>query len=243
MPPKKPKAPTASPDEPAKAAKKKPAKKKPASRAKAAEKTTERKAAAAKSPAARRVAAKAATAKTAAKPAARPTTAKRATAKAGADKKPVRAKSPVKKTRKSVAAPEPSADPNEARRDKTREIAKWVAIAAIDKKAERIEIIDLADKVDYADFFVLMTGRSDRQTQAIAQGITQALTARGVELKGTEGMSEGNWVLLDFGDVVAHVFLDESRKLYDLEGAWMDARRIPYEGAALPSLPPPPPND
>jgi ribosome-associated protein len=111
--------------------------------------------------------------------------------------------------------------------DAARETATMVAVAAIDKKAVGLEILDVAGKVDYADFLVIMTGRSDRHTQALAQGIEEALRKKGVRPVAVEGLTHGSWVLMDFGDVVVHVFLDEARQLYDIEGLWLDARRLP----------------
>ena len=108
-----------------------------------------------------------------------------------------------------------------------RATATAIAVAALDKKAVGLEILDVAGKVDYADFLVIMTGRSDRHAQALAQGIEEALKKQGVRPVALEGVSHGNWVLMDFGDVVVHVFQDESRRLYDIEGLWLDARRLP----------------
>jgi ribosome-associated protein len=108
-----------------------------------------------------------------------------------------------------------------------RGTAAAIAAAAIDKKAVALEILDVAGKVDYADFLVIMTGRSDRHSQALAQGIEEALRPKGVRPVAVEGLPNGMWVLLDFGDVVVHVFQDEARQLYDIEGLWLDARRLP----------------
>jgi len=108
-----------------------------------------------------------------------------------------------------------------------REVATAIAVAALDKKAVGLEILDVAGRVDYADFLVIMTGRSDRHAQALAQGIEEALRRKGVRPIAVEGMSHGSWVLMDFGDVVVHVFQDEARELYDIEGLWLDARRLP----------------
>lgn len=102
-----------------------------------------------------------------------------------------------------------------------------IAIAALDKKAVGLEILDVAGKVDYADYLVIMTGRSDRHAQALAQGIEHALKERGVRAVAVEGFPHGAWVLMDFGDVVVHVFQSEARQLYDIEGLWLDARRLP----------------
>ncbi|MBI5515093.1 MAG: ribosome silencing factor [Deltaproteobacteria bacterium] len=176
------------------------------------------------------------------KPAARtrkPATKRPATPRKPAAKRP-RAASAVKAV-KAAKAPRvskapPALDVNEARRVKTREVALLVAAAALEKKAERIEIIDLGDKVDYADFVVLMSGRSDRQVQAIAGGVTQLLKERGHPSKAMEGYAQGQWVLIDFDDVVAHVFLEDARQYYDIEGLWMDAPRVSTEGARLPPV-------
>jgi len=114
--------------------------------------------------------------------------------------------------------------------DSARETAAVIALAAIDKKAVGLEILDVAGKVDYADFLVIMTGRSDRHAQSLAQGIEEALQKRGVRPTAIEGLPHATWVLMDFGDVVVHVFQDEARRLYDIEGLWLDARRLPVPG-------------
>jgi ribosome-associated protein len=111
--------------------------------------------------------------------------------------------------------------------DAARSTAAAIAAAAIDKKAVAVEILDVAGKVDYADFLVIMTGRSDRHAQALAQGIEEALRERSKRPVAVEGLPNGTWVLMDFGDVVVHVFQDEARQLYDIEGLWLDARRLP----------------
>lgn len=111
--------------------------------------------------------------------------------------------------------------------DAARARASAIAVAALDKKAVGLEILDVAGKVDYADFLVIMTGRSDRHAMALAQGIEEEMRKRGVRPVALEGLPHGSWVLMDFGDVVVHVFQDDSRRLYDIEGLWMDAKRLP----------------
>ena len=127
----------------------------------------------------------------------------------------------VRKTKSSTPAA-----PNVAS-DSARELAVAIAIGALDKKAVGLEILDVSGRVDYADFLVIMTGRSDRQVQALAQAIEETLRKKGVRPLAVEGLPHANWVLMDFGDVVVHVFQDEARGLYDIEGLWLDARRIP----------------
>lgn len=137
---------------------------------------------------------------------------------------PKRAAGPKKTTR-------PTEGPSFAS-DEARELATWIAVAALDKKAVGLEILDVAGKVDYADFLVLMTGRSDRQVAALTQGIEEALKKKNRRPLSVEGMPHASWVLMDYGDVVVHVFQDEQRGLYDLEGLWMDARRLPVPAPA-----------
>jgi ribosome-associated protein len=127
--------------------------------------------------------------------------------------------------RKGKAAPSASADSLAS--DSARELAVAIATAALDKKAVGLEVLDVAGKVDYADFLVLMTGRSDRQVQALAQGIEESLRDKGKRPLSVEGLPHASWVLMDFGDVVVHVFQDDARSSYDLDGLWMDARRLP----------------
>ncbi len=111
--------------------------------------------------------------------------------------------------------------------ESARATATAIAIAALDKKAVGLEILDVAGKVDYADFLVIMTGRSDRHAQSLAQAIEEALRKKGVRPVAVEGLTHGTWVLMDFGDVVVHVFQDDARRLYDIEGLWLDAQRMP----------------
>lgn len=111
--------------------------------------------------------------------------------------------------------------------DASREVAIAIATAAIDKKASGLEVIDVAGRVDYADFLVLMSGRSDRHVAALSAGIEEALRKRNKRALAVEGLPHANWVLMDFGDVVVHVFQDDARATYDIDTLWMDARRIP----------------
>ncbi|MCA9584524.1 MAG: ribosome silencing factor [Myxococcales bacterium] len=111
--------------------------------------------------------------------------------------------------------------------DEARDLASAIAISALDKKASGLEVIDVAGRVDYADFLVLMSGRSDRHVAALSQAIEDALRKKGRRALSVEGLPNASWVLMDFGDVVVHVFQDDARSTYDLDGLWMDARRIP----------------
>ena len=108
-----------------------------------------------------------------------------------------------------------------------RKLAIDIAAAALEKKAVGLEILDVAGRVDYADFLVLMSGRSDRQVSALADGIDEALRLRGRRPLNIEGKESSRWILMDYGDVIVHVFLEDVRSQYDLEGLWEDARRLP----------------
>lgn len=119
--------------------------------------------------------------------------------------------------------------------DEARELAVVIAVSALEKKATGLEVIDVAGKVDYADFLVLMSGRSDRHVAALAAGIEEALRKRNKRALAVEGLPHANWVLMDFGDVVVHVFQDDARATYDIDGLWMDARRVPVPIDAPPA--------
>ena len=154
--------------------------------------------------------------------AARPTGTSLALKAAG---KPVAKKTPVGGPRRAAKRPPLDAPPEPSAA--ARELAVALAAAGIEKKAIGIEILNVAGKVDYADFIVVMTGRSDRHVHAIATGIDDAMRKRKVHALSIEGLSAATWVLLDFGDVVLHVFQEEARALYDIEGLWIDAGRVP----------------
>jgi len=113
-----------------------------------------------------------------------------------------------------------------------RRVALAIADEGLDKKAQNVEIIDVHGMVDYADYVVVMSGRSDRQVNAIARGIEQGLQQKSVaRCLGVEGLPQGNWVLMDFGDVVVHIFHQDTRGYYDLESLWIDAARVsPADG-------------
>lgn|GEM_PF-244934 len=105
-----------------------------------------------------------------------------------------------------------------------RMLALLAAEAGLGKKALGVEIIDVAGQVDYADFLVVMTGTSDRHCVALADNVDQVLSQAGHHPLSVEGKRE--WILLDFFDIVVHVFSEGARDLYDLSGLWMDASRV-----------------
>jgi ribosome-associated protein len=136
-------------------------------------------------------------------------------------KKPVRTANPP---RSLARMPGPSQD--------AQKMALSAAAAGLDKKAIDVEIIDVTGKVDYADYLVLMTGHSDRHVASIADGVDGALSQAGWHAISVEGLPKGHWVLIDFVDIVVHVFSADTRALYDIDGLWMDARRLQVPDSA-----------
>ena len=122
------------------------------------------------------------------------------------------------------------AEPSAELPDEARPRALDIARVGLDKKAEDVLVLDVRGLTSYADYFVLMTADSDRQAGAIADAVDETLKERGATKVGVEGYESGRWILIDYGDVVAHVFNRESRGFYDLEGLWADAPRFAVEG-------------
>jgi ribosome-associated protein len=108
--------------------------------------------------------------------------------------------------------------------------------AAQSKVAEDPLALDVRDVVSFADTFLILTGRSDRHVQAIAGAVVAALAARGAQPLGVEGETEGRWALLDFGDLIVHVFQREVREAYALERLWSDASEIRLAGGRAASV-------
>lgn len=98
--------------------------------------------------------------------------------------------------------------------------------AALGRKAQRVVALDVENLTSVADTFIICSGRSNRQVTAIAEHIRRELKEEGRSPLSVEGMREGHWVLIDYGEVVIHVFYESVRELYDLESLWIDAPRI-----------------
>jgi len=103
---------------------------------------------------------------------------------------------------------------------------KYYVQAAMGRKARDLLLLDVRGLTTLADVFMLCTGRSNRQVSAIADHIRRFLKDHGIRPLYVEGMKEGHWVLLDYGQVVIHVFYEPVRQFYDLESLWADARRL-----------------
>lgn len=110
-----------------------------------------------------------------------------------------------------------------------RKTQSWIKDALEDAKARDITVLDVRKISDFTDYMVIATGTSNRHVQSTADRVVDALRAHGVRAVGTEGGKTGDWVLIDFGDVVAHVMREEIRDFYNLEKLWSDARRVTVE--------------
>ncbi len=108
-----------------------------------------------------------------------------------------------------------------------RELAAACARVADATKAEDLVVLDVRGLSSFTDYFVIMSGRSTRHVQGLAEAIEEELRSKRVSSKHSEGLRDGIWVLLDFNDVVVHIFYRDKRAFYDLEGLWHDAPRIP----------------
>ncbi len=117
----------------------------------------------------------------------------------------------------------PSSSKTSAR---TPGFAAAACVAARDKKAEAVRLLDLRRLTPYIDYFLLCSAGNQPHLKAVDEGICAALAQRGRELRRREGTAESGWVVLDFGDMVAHIFSPEMREFYDLDSRWGDARQI-----------------
>lgn len=108
----------------------------------------------------------------------------------------------------------------------SKDLALLCARAAIDKKANHSLIYEVGYLGAFTDFFLITSGASDRQVQAIADEIVRQAKGKGLSSPVVEGYDEGRWVLIDFGIVVAHIFQDAIREFYDLESLWSEAPRL-----------------
>ncbi len=106
--------------------------------------------------------------------------------------------------------------------DQSRKMARIAWNALNDKKGEDIKIIDITGISVLADYFIIANGTSDSQVNALVDNVEEELHKAGYSLKQREGQASGSWVLLDFGDIIVHVFDKENRLFYDLERIWKD---------------------
>ena len=106
------------------------------------------------------------------------------------------------------------------------EKSRLAVLAALDKKADDLALLNVGELSSLADYFLICTGRSNRQVQAIADGVQEALKHAGHPPLGVEGHGEGKWILIDAGDLIVHVFHEPIRAFYNLESLWHQAGRV-----------------
>ncbi|MGN8833489.1 ribosome silencing factor [Selenomonas montiformis] len=110
-----------------------------------------------------------------------------------------------------------------------QEMSKAICKAASDKKARDIVVMDMQGLMSSTDYFVICSANTATQVRAIADNIEEKLAEQGAAFLHKEGYREGEWVLMDYGDVIAHIFMQEAREYYALERLWGDAKLTSYE--------------
>jgi len=117
-----------------------------------------------------------------------------------------------------------------ATRKENKKVAAWLANKAIqageDVKGFDLAVLDVSNVFHLSDYFVIISGRSDRHVQGIVNKIQGALEQNGIKPLSIEGFDKAHWVLMDYGDVIVHVFYDRAREIYDLESLWVNARKV-----------------
>ncbi|MBI5606533.1 MAG: ribosome silencing factor [Deltaproteobacteria bacterium] len=108
----------------------------------------------------------------------------------------------------------------------SREKALLIARVALQKKPLAPLLLDVGENCSFADYFLILSGTSTRQTQALAAHLDETLGKSGIEPRGIEGMDPGLWILLDYNEVIVHIFYESVREFYDLEGLWIEAPRL-----------------
>ena len=113
--------------------------------------------------------------------------------------------------------------------NQSKEMARIAYHALSDKKGEDIKVIDITSISVLADYFIIANGNSDSHVNALVDNVEEELHKAGYSLRQREGQASGSWVLLDFGDIIVHVFDKENRLFYDLERIWKDGKDITPE--------------
>src|SRR5687768_16454565 len=126
---------------------------------------------------------------------------------------------------RSTESPDPTPQPSPEQRARVRA----AVAAAEDRKAVDLRVLRLAEVSDFTDYFLLCSGTNERQVQALADAVEARLAEQGEKPLHTEGYRAGQWVLLDYADLVVHVFLEERRAFYGLERLWSDAPDVTAE--------------
>lgn len=152
-------------------------------------------------------------------------------------KKKTTAKGPAPATKGKARRTAEDAAPAEPQNTDGLEGALRALELALDKKALEPILLDVRELCSFCNYQLVLSGRSDRQVDAIADGISAGLKLDDLRPIGSEGARTGQWALLDYGDFVVHVFLHSAREHYDLEGLWNDAPRVPIDVPADAHIP------
>lgn len=124
---------------------------------------------------------------------------------------------------------EKKAGPGERKPIDARSKAILCAQEAVGYKALDLVLLDVSGFSSFADYFVICSGKSSRQVQGIADNLERSLRDHGIKPMGVEGRPEGHWILMDYGDVIIHIFYEPVRYFYDLESLWSEAEKVRFE--------------
>ena len=108
----------------------------------------------------------------------------------------------------------------------SKELIKDIVVALDEKKANNIRIIDISDISEVGDYFIIADGSNRNQVQALCDIVEETMHESGYPLKNREGYSNGGWILLDYYDIIIHIFREEERSFYDLEHIWRDGKAV-----------------
>lgn len=110
-----------------------------------------------------------------------------------------------------------------------KKLVKLIYNAIEDRKGEDIRVLDISEVSVMADYFIIASGNNKNQVQAISDNVNEVMLANKAELKQTEGYNTAGWILMDYGDIIVHVFSKEERLFYDLERIWRDGKTVEIE--------------
>lgn len=128
-----------------------------------------------------------------------------------------------------IEAFEGMSGPKEEKSMDARSKAILCAQKAVNFKALDLVLLDVSGFSSFADYFVICSGKSSRQVQGIADNVESSLRDRGIKPLGVEGRQEGHWILMDYGEVIVHIFYEPVRYFYDLESLWSEAEKVRFE--------------
>jgi ribosome-associated protein len=123
--------------------------------------------------------------------------------------------------------------PKKSQNRSPREKALLLARTALQKKPQDPLLLDVESSSSFTHYFLILSGTSTRQTQALAGHLQETLGKLGIRPRGVEGLEAGQWILMDYDEVIVHIFYESSRAFYDLEGLWMEAPRVPLPDEAV----------